>query len=131
MHKFNVLNEAHLRKLPASLPIAELDVRIAADPFAVFAIAWEAEFALVRMTIPWCALAPYCACKPPCLSSPRVCRVPRHMQHQAEDAEVWRYAQQGPLRLCAQQAHPAAALSSQARRGRRHLLFEANARWRE
>merc|ERR1711924_4519 len=53
MHKFSADNFALLRKLPAPFALSELEARVAGDPFSVFAIATDAEVALVRMTIPW------------------------------------------------------------------------------
>ena len=53
LHKFSIENNALLRRLPVRFAVAELDAQLAADPFAVFAVATDAELALVRMTIPW------------------------------------------------------------------------------
>lgn len=55
MHKFSAENAALLHPLPSPFALSELQTRVAADPFSVFAIATDAEVALVRLTIPWCA----------------------------------------------------------------------------
>ena len=57
MHKFSVENHAHPTKMPTfdvdGLDHAELEAQLRAKPEFAFAIAWEAELALIRMTIPW------------------------------------------------------------------------------
>ena len=58
MHKFSKLNDAHLRERTPSFDASELDARLREDPYAAFAIATDAEAALIRMTIPWCAPLP-------------------------------------------------------------------------
>lgn len=54
MHKFSKDNRTHLKRMPAWFHIGQLDAELAKEPFAAFGIAWEAELALVRLTIPWC-----------------------------------------------------------------------------
>ena len=60
MHRFSEENGALLRRKPPRFPLEQLTAQLAGDPFAVFSIATEAEVALVRLTIPWCAA--HCSC---------------------------------------------------------------------
>ena len=60
MHRFSEENGALLRRKPPRFPLEQLAAQLARNPFAVFSIATEAEVALVRLTIPWCAA--HCSC---------------------------------------------------------------------
>ena len=62
-HKFSESNHAHLKEKVPDFPVEQL--RIQKDPYAAFAIAWDAELALVRMTIPWYVLSLPCDVRPP------------------------------------------------------------------
>ena len=56
LHKFSKANDSHLRAWPSKPPSVDLDTHLGTDPYYAFAVANEAEMALVRMTIPWCAV---------------------------------------------------------------------------
>ena len=50
--------DALLRAEPFGTVAQQVDVELRNDPVKAFAIATEAEYALVRMTVPWCAPCP-------------------------------------------------------------------------
>lgn len=117
-HRFGKANQALLHKLPPPFPLEELETQLAKDEFAIFSIATEAEIALVRLTIPWCALhtspplASRLLLQPKALITDRSCASAASAhppsQHQAQDAQMRRHAEQGALRLRPQQADHAA-----------------------
>ena len=88
VHKFSKANDALLRPWPTTFDPVQLEAQLERDPYAAFAIATDAELALVRMTIPWCASSGVSIAHSCVKFSPRGPAIALCSQYQAQSAQV-------------------------------------------